>query len=221
MSWDRNSNIAGLPPGSFRSINGYANESLAIGRALQCGYNLFFKAWRDSHYDAVLDYNNTLFRIEIKGSGVASFGVTTGHRAGAQIDRRAASREHILTTEECDFLIATHGLNGTCYIIPVEVIQILAQKSLSLTKLECFEEKWGVFKGVTLPNGNQISSTVIKTGFRSLTIRELDEFCRHNNITRTTGLNYPWNGFRGNQITGLSDENKTVLDIWLTIYNSA
>jgi hypothetical protein len=66
MSWESTKNIVQMPTGNFRSILWYAGESLAIGRALVCGYNLFFKAWRDAKYDAVLDANGTLYRLEIK-----------------------------------------------------------------------------------------------------------------------------------------------------------
>ena len=53
-----------------------------IGRALACGYNLFFKAWRDSSYDAVLDHNGILFRIEIKGTRVFNPGECAGMMKG-------------------------------------------------------------------------------------------------------------------------------------------
>ena len=104
--WTFTQNIAGLPEGQVRSILGYAGESLVIGRALACGYNLFFKAWRDSKYDAVLDTGGQLFRIEIKQSGDGSqISCTSGGRSGAQISRDAASREEVLSPEESDFLI--------------------------------------------------------------------------------------------------------------------
>ena len=81
-SWNETRNLAGLQEGLVRSILGYAGESLVIGRALACGYNLFFKAWRDSKYDAVLDAAGVLFRIEIKQSGDGSeISCTSGGRS--------------------------------------------------------------------------------------------------------------------------------------------
>ena len=83
MSWDSTKNIVDMPNGNFRSILGYAGESLAIGRALVCGYNLFFKAWRDAKYDAVLDANGVLHRLEIKQtSGNSSLSTSSGGRTG-------------------------------------------------------------------------------------------------------------------------------------------
>lgn len=72
-------------------------ESLVIGRALACGYNLFFKAWRDSKYDAVLDAVGQLFRVEIKQSGDGTqLSCTSGGRSGAQISLEAAYRATLL-----------------------------------------------------------------------------------------------------------------------------
>jgi hypothetical protein len=82
-NWNKTRNLAELPYGLVRSILGYAGESLVIGRALACGFNLFFKAWRDSKYDAVLDAAGVLFRIEIKQSGdVTQISCTSGGRSG-------------------------------------------------------------------------------------------------------------------------------------------
>ena len=145
-AWEKSLNIAGLAVGVERSILGYAGESLVIGRALVCGYNLFFKAWRDSKYDAVLDHGGALYRIEIKQSRDGStFSLTSGGRAGAQISRTVASREEVVSTKDCDFLIGVHSLSGHCWVIPTEVIEILGRKALSVEALQPFYEAWPMF----------------------------------------------------------------------------
>lgn len=117
-----------------------------IGRALVCGYNLFFKAWRDSKYDAVLDHGGHLYRVEIKQSRDASdFSMTSGARSGQQINRKAKSREKVVSTDDCDFLIAVHSLSGKSWVIPTEVIEILDRKSLSVDALRPFYESWAIF----------------------------------------------------------------------------
>lgn len=40
--------------GSFRSLNGAADENIFTGRASKAGFYCFFKVWRDMPYDAVL-----------------------------------------------------------------------------------------------------------------------------------------------------------------------
>lgn len=144
--WSKSFNLAKVPEGTERSILGYAGESLVIGRALICGYNLFFKAWRDSKYDAVLDHLGILYRIEIKQSRDGkNFSLTSGARSGKQISRSAKSREQIVSSKDCDFLIAVHSLSGTCWVVPIEVIEILNKKKLSSLALSSFKEAWAIF----------------------------------------------------------------------------
>ena len=172
--WKKTINLTEIPQGSFRSIAGYAGESLVIGRALLCGYNLFFKAWRDAKYDAVLDSNGTLFRIEIKQTtGDKEFSVTSGGRTGKQIDKsEGMSRESVLSTGDCDFVIATQSMNAECWIVPVEVIEILGRKTLTINSfLSQFKERWGIFNY----SDSLISSEEIRKGLRSLQIADLEK----------------------------------------------
>lgn len=213
--WEDKRNSAKLPEGKYRSIAGYADESLVIGRALACGYNLFFKAWRDSSYDAVLDYNGKLFRIEIKGTRIEKVSTTSGGRSGQQISREAESREHIVSKNDCEFLICINGNNGDCYIIPTEVLEIFNQKSLAFTKVENFKEKWSIFSGTSTFDVKQI-----RDGFSHLSIEELENITSRNNISIPEGNDYPWQGFRGSKIKNISNENKLILSIWKSIFES-
>lgn len=211
-------NSAGLPSGNYRSIAGYAAESLAIGRALQCGYNLFFKAWRDSPYDGVLDFDGVLFRVEIKGTTTDSLSVTSGGRAGAQISREAEDRSDIISTEQVDILIGVNNLNGDCYIIHTELLSIFNQQSLSLEKIQLFKEKWHIFKGYTR-NGQQLFTTNdIKVGFLNRSLADLQ------NIATTLGIQFSstsntvnWPGFRGNRLSNLTLAQFLTLEIWKRI----
>lgn len=219
MSWKEFFNSADLPAGSFRSIAGYAAESLVIGRAMQCGYNLFFKAWRDSPYDGVLDHNGILFRIEIKGTTTDSLGVTSGGRAGAQISREAEDRTHLIDLDTVDIVLGINNLNADCYIIHTEIIQIFAQQSLSLEKIEIFKEKWKVFKGFS--SGNvQITTSDIRNGFLRRSESELVQICRSLNIVlpeKRKNLDIEWPGFRGGKLADLEFKEYLTLKIWCSI----
>ena len=50
--------------GTYRSLNGAADENIFQGRASKAGFYCFFKVWRDMPYDAVLDYENVLYRVK-------------------------------------------------------------------------------------------------------------------------------------------------------------
>jgi hypothetical protein len=163
IDWRSTLNIAAVPPGTERSILGYAGESLVIGRALVCGYNLFFKAWRDSKYDAVLDHRGILYRLEIKQSRDGrQFSLTSGGRSGAQIDRQADSREQVVSSDDCDVLVAVHSLSGTCWVIPAEVISILGRRSLSAEALDAYKEAWGIFSLIPDLIGHVVNPTQLR-----------------------------------------------------------
>lgn len=170
MSWKNTVNIAKISDGSFRSIAGYASESLVVGRAMLCGFIIFVKAWRDSKYDAVLDAHGSLYRIEIKGTaGDKDISTSSGGRSGEQINRKVKSREKPLSTDDCDWLIATTSMDSVCWIIPIEFIEILGVKNLTIKHIDKFKEKWAVFNS-TSPD----IQPYLKNGYSNLTIHELE-----------------------------------------------
>ena len=211
MTWNNTKNIVQMPPGSFRSIIGYAGESLAIGRALICGYNLFFKAWRDAKYDAVLDANGHLYRIEIKQTTTVTLSTSSGGRSGQQIDKTVASREAPISTIDCDFILGIQSLNGKCWIIPVEIVEILKRKNLALYFLDNFEEKWRIFTY----SGTAISTEMINKGFSSLKHTEINKICK------AIGLKAPPKpSIKIGKKTTITLTNREwkILNIWLSIY---
>jgi len=61
MEWQKTKNIGGLEVGNYRSIVGYAGESLVVRRALVCGFSVSLKAWRDSKCDAVASRSTAMW----------------------------------------------------------------------------------------------------------------------------------------------------------------
>jgi hypothetical protein len=216
IDWKSTRNLANLPEGLVRSILGYAGESLVIGRALACGFNLFFKAWRDSKYDAVLDASGVLFRVEIKQSGDGnSLSCTSGGRSGAQISRDAVSREIVLSPEESDFLIGVHTFSGKCWIVPTEVIFIRNRGSNPTQSLVDFEEKWKIFSEP--PFGFSLEQ--MRLGFRDLPIERLKEIALQVGITEPPNLRYRFS--ENSRFVDLKSENEWfVLEIWKRIFTA-
>lgn len=209
-AWEKSLLIAETRKGQGRSILGYAGESLIIGRALVCGYNLFFKAWRDSKYDAVLDHDGVLYRIEIKQTSTANGPLTTssGGRTGQQINRNVASREETLSSQDCDFLFGVHSLTGKAWIIPIEVVEIFGGKSISLAKLIDFEEAWGIFLSVP----DCLGALGLKERLRKKSREELEKICLALQISHsgTNELNF---GSRA-KLKFSSDVDKMTFLIW-------
>lgn len=214
--WTFSQNLAKLPKGQTRSILGYAGESLVIGRALACGYNLFFKAWRDSKYDAVLDASGELFRIEIKQSGDGNnLSCTSGGRSGAQISRVVKSREIVLSPEESDFLIGIHTFSGKSWIVPTEVIYFRNRKINPTFSLNDYEEKWAIFSSP--PCGFSLEE--IRKGFRNYTEVELEKIGRRLGILRPLTLKYKFSP-RSKEIKLDNMSDWFILEIWRVIFQA-
>jgi hypothetical protein len=214
--WNSTRNLAGLPKGQVRSILGYAGESLVIGRALACGFNLFFKAWRDSKYDAVLDASGQLFRIEIKQSGDGTqISCTSGGRSGAQISREVDSREEVLSPDDSDFLVGVHTFSGACWIIPTEVVYFRNRKSLPTPSLEAYLEKWKIFSQPPF----DLSLQEIRTGFRTLELQELENLGSRMGLKKPKSLSYQFSQ-TSRAVTLSSYREWYILEIWRSIFES-
>lgn len=68
-------------------------------------------------YDAILDYNGTLYRVEVKGSAGSRFDISRGVRSGQQIDRTANSRKRPINRNDCDFVACVDTNTNDCYIV--------------------------------------------------------------------------------------------------------
>lgn len=137
-------NLTEILPGNFNSLSGYAAEALITGHALYCGYSVFVQAWRDGKYDIVLDCKGQLFRCSIKSTAKNTISFTTGGRGGKQIDSSKVNPA-IINKQDCDFIICYSYKYNSTYIVPVEFLQCFNRKSLSLTTLEIFRNRWELF----------------------------------------------------------------------------
>lgn len=181
MDWARD--IVGVDIakyGTYRSLNGAADESIFQGRASKAGFYCFFKVWRDMPYDAVLDYKGILYRVEVKGSSNKTFNVTRGTRSGQQITP-GTSRTRILSREDCDFVVGVDSNNGDCYIIPEDVIEIMELKNVSTTVLKDFREKWGLLIFSQFPN--ILNGDQTRDGLMDMDISQLQPIANQLGIT--------------------------------------
>ena len=170
MAWSEDvTGVDEVKRGTYRSLNGAADENIFTGRASKAGFYCFFKVWRDMPYDAVLDYKGVLYRVEVKGSSINTFSVTRGSRSGKQIVR-GRSRTRTLSREDCDFVVGVDSNTGDCYIIPEDVVEILDINSLSHMALTNYYEKWKLF----MYKDNFLSKEQTRDGIRSMSLTELN-----------------------------------------------
>ena len=216
MSWRSSFNLTENPLGTSRSITGYGAESLIIGRALLCGYNLFFKAWRDSKYDAVLEANKILFRVEFKGTSTKDLSLTSGARSGKQIKRTAGSREKVLSTDDSEILIGIDSACGICWIIPTEIIKIIGKKKLPIKYLNQFKERWGLMH--LLSSSPEMCRKILTFGMLGVSQEEQQMIISCFGEGRVPGDSVNPFDIGSYKFDG---ESKRALNLWKMIYDQA
>lgn len=140
-------NITNLDKGIYRTINGNSDELIGIGRCIKAGFNCSRVDITNAKYDAVIDIENIMLRVQIKGTSTNTVSFIGGERSGAQIDKSVKKRNYVYTKNDCDLIMVVNSNNGECYIIPIEDISKLG-KTVSLSKLELYKENWDSLKSM-------------------------------------------------------------------------
>jgi hypothetical protein len=138
-------NLTQIDSGIFRTMNGNADELIAIGRVIKAGFPCSRVDVTNAKYDAIVDIGGRkkLLRIQIKGTSGGSIGFTGGYRSGQQISREAPSRTYKYTNKDCDLILGIDSTNGDCYIIPINDIESWGN-SKTLSKLQGYKENWKI-----------------------------------------------------------------------------
>lgn len=139
-------NFSENEPGIQDANEGDASQFLFLGRAILAGLNCSNVDVRSSKYDAILDRDGTLTRIQIKGFSGDKISFFSRPRGGQGIDstheRNLGSR---VSRKDCDYFSAVDKLTGICHNIPISFIEKLSDekaRSCSLDELTDFKEKW-------------------------------------------------------------------------------
>jgi len=144
-------NINDVNSGIMTANAGDSAEFIFVARAILAGFNASSVDVRSSRYDAIIDYEGNLLRVQIKGistGNIISF--KDRDRGGKGIDhhheRNIGKR---ITSKDCDIYVAVDKQVGICYIIPMswaDSLDELSCKSINLQKVEQFKENWDVIK---------------------------------------------------------------------------
>jgi hypothetical protein len=138
-------NLLGISDGIYRSMEGNADEMIIVGKLIKMGFNCSRVDVTNSKYDAVIDRDGKLLRVQIKATGTNILDLTCGGRAGQQINRDVPSRQRKLTEEDCDILIGSSKDSAICYVIPAIDLKKFGN-SISLSNLSFYKEKWDNIK---------------------------------------------------------------------------
>ena len=118
-----------------------------IARAMLAGFNCSNVDVRSSRYDAIVDVNSKLIRIQVKGiTGGTNISFYDRDRGGQGIDHtHERNRGQRITKEDCDIYVAVDKQVGTCYIIPMSYADSLNEeqaRNVKISDVEKFLEKW-------------------------------------------------------------------------------
>jgi len=148
-------NINHIESGIMTANAGDSAEFIFVARAILAGFNCSSVDVRSSRYDAIIDYNDKLLRVQIKGiSSGNNISFKDRDRGGQGIDHtHERNRGKRITSKDCDIYVAVDKQVGICYIVPMSWADALDDekcKSVKLHEIELYKENWGVVKELTL-----------------------------------------------------------------------
>ncbi len=145
------SNINSINSGIMTANAGDSAEFIFVARAILAGFNCSSVDVRSSRYDAIIDYNNILLRVQIKSISTGnSISFKDRDRGGQGIDHKHETNiGQRITSKDCDIYVAVDRQVGICYIIPMQWADKLTNdlcKNISLNNIEQFKENWDIVK---------------------------------------------------------------------------
>ena len=142
------SNLQKVNSGLRIANEGDAAQFLFIARAILAGFNCSNVDVRSSRYDAIVDFNSKLIKIQVKGiskgNKISFFDRARGGQGIDHTHERNVGKR--ITSEDCDIYVAVDKQVGACYLIPMTYADKLdddtAKKGISVDKVSEYLENW-------------------------------------------------------------------------------
>lgn len=141
-------NLENLNSGVMVANAGDSHQFLFLARAILAGYECSNVDVRSSRYDAIIDYKNRLFKIQVKGitSSTSSISFRDRDRGGQGIDHNhERNKGKKITSKDCDIYAAVDKNSGVCYLIPMKWVDANGEEKLKMNEVAQFKEKWDIF----------------------------------------------------------------------------
>lgn len=147
-------NINHIESGVMTANAGDSAEFIFVARAILAGFNCSSVDVRSSRYDAIIDYNDKLLRVQIKGiSSGNNISFKDRDRGGQGIDHKHERNiGQRITSKDCDIYVAVDKQVGICYIIPMSWADELDNdkcKTVKLSDVSNYKENWNIIKEMT------------------------------------------------------------------------
>lgn len=136
-------NLGDMDSGLMIANAGDSAQFLFLARAILAGYNCSNVDVRSSRYDAVIDKNGKLFRVQIKGISGDEVSIKDRDRGGRGIDsKNKRNKGKRITSKDCDIYVAVDRQTGICYIIPTSHIEEWDKDTKKIKNLIEYKENW-------------------------------------------------------------------------------
>jgi hypothetical protein len=146
------SNLMNLNEGVMVANSGDSAQFMFISRAILVGFNSSNVDVRSSRYDAIIDYEGTLLKVQVKGVSGNVISFKDRDRGGQGIDHtHERNIGQIITSGDCDIYVAVDKQCGICYIIPMYEIDQLPDEDkvrVRVSDLSQYLENWDIIKEV-------------------------------------------------------------------------
>ena len=148
-------NINHIESGVMTANAGDSAEFIFVARAILAGFNCSSVDVRSSRYDAIIDYNDNLLRVQIKGiSSGNNISFKDRDRGGQGIDHKHETNiGQRITSKDCDVYVAVDKQVGICYIVPMSWADTLCDdkcKSVKLREISHYKENWDIIKEMAI-----------------------------------------------------------------------
>ena len=132
--------------GTKLANEGDSAQFLFLARAVLAGYTCSNVDVRSARYDAVIDYEGHLLRVQIKGISGSSIALKDRDRGGAGTDPTARRNQgRVITSADADLYVAVDKQFGVCYIIPtIDIDTWVANgtRTVAISRLDAYKENW-------------------------------------------------------------------------------
>lgn len=134
------SNVNFSEPGVKNANEGDSAQFLFVSRAILAGFNCSNVDLRSSKYDAVIDYEGEILRVQIKGKkdNSASIKLNGRPRGGEGNDTSAKrNKSQFVREKDCDIYVSIIKKTGLCYIIPTCKTEKYVKNAIENGKKSC------------------------------------------------------------------------------------
>lgn len=145
-------NLNHINTGVMTANAGDSAQFLFVARAILVGLNCSNVDVRSSRYDAIVDYKNKLYRIQVKGVSGTTISFKDRDRGGQGNDStHERNKGKRITKQDCDIYVAVDKTVGLCYLIPMKWVEKIPDSrinSIPLSEVEEFKEYWAIFEKI-------------------------------------------------------------------------